>query len=84
MKKFFVNYEIRDGEHEHCSYMIFEFESYEAAVKGTAIKKESCGILDHEDEPMSFGDCLTCTTITSIEEVSDEEYEVLRKFLRGV
>lgn len=84
MSNFLVNYTIRDGQHEHCSQMIYEFEDMEAAVAGTVIKKESCGILDHEDEPMAYGDGLTCTTIDSIQEVTDEEYAVLNKFIRGI
>ena len=82
--KFLVNYTIRDGEHEHLSHMIYEYDSLEEAIEGTKIKKESCGIIDHEDEPMSFGDCTTCTTIDSIQEITEEEYQVLHKFIRGL
>jgi len=82
--KFLVNYSILDGEHEHYSQMVYDFENMNEAIEKTRIKKESDGIMDAEDEPMSFGDGLTCITVDSIQEITEEEYNVLHKFIRGI
>ena len=79
-KIFFIKYTIREGEHEYRDCAIGYYPDYETALKETEVKHDECG-LDLEDEPMSFGDGLTSTTVYHIQEISEKELEVMKKFM---
>jgi hypothetical protein len=80
MKKFLITYNVLDGEHEHTNYSVAYFENYDKALKKTEIKYDESG-LDDEDEEMAYGDGLTRTEVSEIQEITDEEYAVLSKLL---
>lgn len=81
---YFVRLEVRIGEYEDYSYHLIDGKLSRKKAVTTAIEDESRGTLEWENDDMDsaydlFGEIYIC--ISRVERISDEDADVLLKYL---
>ena len=79
MKKFLISYEVQDGMRHYPFHIIDEYETEEEAGEKTAVIHDDCD-LDLENTPIGGAEGECHTEVCNIQEISPEDYKVIRKY----